>query len=300
MNSNVDTFLKIGDSHKVCEDYVLCGDLPDSKKYLIVSDGCSGSENTEMGSRILAHTAKKFIIDHFKDRNAMPFPKQSYMGTSIIHMSKLTADMLYLDTECLDATLVIGILDPERNWFRVYLYGDGVIVTRNEDDQIKIIENEFSSVDGKINNAPYYLSYQLDARRMGLYHAMRMEQIIRTRVFRPDGQEKQEYGQMTQIADDAQQYAYDFLSPIILDRSTDKYKTILLCSDGFSSFIQPGDNGMEPSNPLITAQEFTAFKNIRGQFLKRRVKRALRDLEQNYGSSHYDDLSVAGITFFEE
>jgi len=298
MNSNIDTFLKIGDSHKVCEDYVLCGELSDGKKYLIVSDGCSGSENTEMGSRILAHTAKKFIIDHFKYKN--PFPKQSYMGTSIIHMSKLTADMLYLDTECLDATLIIGIFDPERNWFLVFMYGDGVIVTRNEDDQIKIIENEFSSVDGKINNAPYYLSYQLDARRMGLYHAMRMEQIIRTRVFRPDGQEKQEYGQMHQIADDAQQYAYDFLSPIILDRSTDKYKTILLCSDGFSSFIQPGDNGMEPSNPLITAQEFTAFKNIRGQFLKRRVKRALRDLEQNYGSSHYDDLSVAGITFFEE
>ncbi len=57
---NIDTFLKIGDQHKICEDYIIQG--TDQVPLLILSDGCSSSDNTEMGARILCYLAKQYLF----------------------------------------------------------------------------------------------------------------------------------------------------------------------------------------------------------------------------------------------
>lgn len=288
MTSNTDIFLKIGDNHKVCEDYVLCGEASEGRKFLIVSDGCSSSKNTDMGSRIIAHVTKKFLMDRFADNRPHEMPEAGFMGSAIIHSAKLAASMLRMNTACLDATLVIGILDPVKNWFYVYAYGDMAILTKYSDEKLQIIDIEYTSEIESSQNAPYYLSYQLDDLRDIIYHDMKIDKIIRTRT---------KYKGGTEVIDDTSRVAYDYVHPIILDAN--QIKSILICSDGFSSFIQPGENGMVKSDPCTIAQEFTSFKNFRGEFLKRRIKRALSDLEQTYKASHYDDLSIGAITFEE-
>ena len=288
---NTDTFLQIGTSHKVCEDYVLHGEAEGGRKFLIVSDGCSSSDNTEMGARILCHLAKKFLLERFAGglQSLKDMPDQDVMASDIIYGAKLASGMLGLDLDCLDATLVVGIFEPVNQEFHIYIYGDADILMETKDNTIKIINIEYTSQIQKYSNAPYYLSYRLDEYRDDLYHRMKVDKIITTRTC--------ELKDFPEGWHDPCTVAYDYVQPMIF--SADELKSILICSDGFSSFVEPGENGMVKSNPFIIAANFLSFKNWRGEFLKRRMNRALKELEQTH-TTHYDDLSIAAISFLEE
>ena len=58
-NINVDHYMTIGSSHQVCEDYIISGTEP--FPYIILSDGCSSSKDTDIGARILAQCAKNYL-----------------------------------------------------------------------------------------------------------------------------------------------------------------------------------------------------------------------------------------------
>ena len=58
-----DTFIEIGSQHKVCEDYIIAKD-----NYIILADGCSRSENSDMGARILCYMAQQFQINQGTSR----------------------------------------------------------------------------------------------------------------------------------------------------------------------------------------------------------------------------------------
>jgi hypothetical protein len=285
---NVDTFLKIGDSHKVCEDFILSGEV-EGIQFIILSDGCSSSKDTDMGSRILCHITKKYLLDRFKKTTEMP--TASFLGFNVIHPAKLAAQMFELPPTCLDATLVVGIYEPLGKEIYVYAYGDMALAMETKDHKLKIIDIEYVSDIEGASNAPYYLSYQLDEKRDENYHNMKVDKIIRTRV-----SPIMDFPKIT--IDDGCSVAYDYVQPMIFDAN--ELKNILICSDGFSSFIEPGENGTVKSNPAIIANEFLSFKNIRGEFLKRRAKRALKELEQIHKASHYDDLSIGAFTFLED
>ena len=55
----IDSFLKIGHSHEQCQDYILTG--TDPCPYIILADGCSGAEDSDIGARLLCHTALKYL-----------------------------------------------------------------------------------------------------------------------------------------------------------------------------------------------------------------------------------------------
>ena len=44
MTLNLDTFIEIGDQHKVCEDYIIMGNDP--VPFIVLSDGCSKARVT--------------------------------------------------------------------------------------------------------------------------------------------------------------------------------------------------------------------------------------------------------------
>ena len=98
-----DTFLKIGDQHKVCEDYIIEGFLP--VPFIILADGCSSSRDTEMGARILCHLAKQYLYYRGCDLYELDYHK---MGSWVIHNAELTVRHLGLRAECLDATLIVS------------------------------------------------------------------------------------------------------------------------------------------------------------------------------------------------
>lgn len=264
---NIDTFLKIGDSHRVCEDYIVSGNSP--VPFLILSDGCSSSNNTEMGARILCHLAKQYLryrVDYLHD---LDYDK---MGRWIIHNAELTARQLGLKLSCLDATLIVSYeIDGVVS---VFMYGDGVVVAKNEKGDIQCDWVEFT------NNAPYYLTYLIDEFRDEIYHANKNSKGMHQSI---------DWESDTIITE----VAYD--SRIVLQYSTNAHPTIFICSDGIQSFIKkdPSERDVLPMQDVLP--DMMAFKNVKGEFLKRRLKRALKSLE-NDGIVHYDDLSIGAYT----
>ncbi len=267
---NTDTFLKIGDSHIVCEDYIISGNDP--VPFIILADGCSSSDNTEMGARILCHLAKQYLKYRGDDLYDLNYHK---MGNWIIHNAELTARQLGLKVGCLDATLIISYeLDGT---VYVYMYGDGSVIFKKNDGMIQVNAIEFS------NNAPYYLSYLIDDFRGEIYYQNKNQKVMEMTI---DG--GQSGTEMLPVL-----YAYD--AEVVLKYKVSENPTIFICSDGIQSFIKkdPSQRDVIPVHSFI--YDMMAFKNIKGEFLKRRLKRALKDLENN-GIVHYDDLSIGAYT----
>ena len=161
----IDIFLEIGHQHKVCEDYIISGNAPEP--FIILSDGCSSSNNTEMGARILCHLAKQYLRYRGNDLHNIDHKK---MGRWIIHNAEMTARQLGLTLNCLDATLMVSYFIDNRLY--VFVYGDGVIVLKKGD------EFSYYIVDFS-NNAPYYLSYLIDDFRNDLYHQNKNSKFVK-------------------------------------------------------------------------------------------------------------------------
>ena len=63
---NEDCYFEIGHSHTICEDYALTGKINENLSYAIVCDGCSASDTVDLGARILAHTAREYLISYYQ------------------------------------------------------------------------------------------------------------------------------------------------------------------------------------------------------------------------------------------
>jgi len=259
-----DTFLRIGHSHQVCEDYIISGETP--VKYVILSDGCSSSKNTEMGARILCHLAKQYLL-YRKDDYRFPSIDYNEMGSWIIHNAELTARQLGLTRNCLDATLIIAYIF--QGIYYIYMYGDGAVIIQGKDKKVSIMEVEFTK------NAPFYLSYKIDPERMDLFHKMGQDLLIK---------------HISHNINNENSYAYDY--KCLFSYDIQYFPNILICSDGLFSFMK----GTEPEQTIEIATDFLAYKSTKGEFLKRRLKRAIK-LYEAAGIFHNDDLSVGAFLY---
>ncbi len=271
---NIDTFLTIGSQHSVCEDYVLSG--THQLHYVILSDGCSSSPNTEMGSRILCYLARQYIRYRFTENPDTFYLDYDEMGKWIIHNAEMTARQLGLPRTCLDATLMVSYCNPidykSDPTVNILIYGDGFIVLVPKDGPVQICEVEF-----KPDNMPFYLSYYLDSTRLQAYHERKVSKFYNatrediTKYYWSD------------------EYAYDF--KIKQRLKVNEYKAILLFSDGLKSFIKKDRTHREIIQISDVIAGLVSFKNIKGKFLQRRVSKELKSLAEN-DIVHYDDLSI--------
>lgn len=260
-----DTFLEMGSQHKVCEDYIIKGNYP--TPYIILADGCSSSNNSEMGARILCHLAKQYLKYRKDDLHELD---QRKTGNWIIHNAEMTARQLGLSTSCLDATLIIAF--QLENRIQIFMYGDGVIIRKIRD------LTEVTTIDFAPANAPFYLSYLVDQERFDCYHDMKNE-LVKT-IFH-NGELKS-----------SETFAYD--AQIFFKGNA--FDTLFICSDGISSFI----SGDRTERKLISHMEILpnlmSFKNTKGEFLKRRAGKELKTLSKS-GIHHYDDLSIGAFHY---
>ena len=263
---NVDNFLSIGKQHKVCEDYIISNSKP--IPYVILSDGCSSSKDTDMGARIICHLAKQFIKYRRLEDISGIVPTDTYekLGSWVIHNAENIARGMGLDKTCLDATLIVLFSIGEKAY--VYVYGDGLVIYIDNKNVKKFYEISYS------NNAPYYLSYLIDPFRDDLYYDMKnYKSIIFNKI---EGNVKEE--------DNSR---YD--NPTSFIFSLEEYSHILISSDGLGSFINK--NNFEREDLSLIINEFTLFKNTKGEFIKRRSKKALKDIE----AQNSDDISIGGF-----
>jgi hypothetical protein len=249
---NTDSMFRIGDTHKVCQDYALHG-----KDYIVVSDGCSSSKNTDLGARLLCLSAKAYLISEFQ-KNQMT---ASDFGSRVINSAKKMMDALFLEEQCLDATLLYAYVRGED--IIVGAFGDGNILIEYKTGHVDVININFES------GAPYYLSYQLNKERDEKY-PIAFPGIMKVSPF-----------------------ALKYNDVISLSYHISDIKSVTLISDGYESFIKDKTKKYE-----IDVKEVIGFKNIKGDFLQRRVDKYLLQLKKQ-GIEHYDDLGLASMVFSE-
>lgn len=260
MNVSTDIFIEIGSQHKVCEDYIIKGMKPEP--FIILADGCSSSDNTEMGARLLCHLAKQYLRYRAEDLYSIDHKK---MGRWIIHNAEMTARQLGLNIACLDATLIISYyIDGE---VKIHMYGDGCIVLKRGGNF------NYTMVDFS-RNAPYYLSYLVDDYRNEIYHDLKNDLFI-TDITNEEPSEIR--------------WAYD--ANLEFNYKTSDFDTLFIASDGLSSFIDNNPTARTPHPIDEVTPGFMAFKNTKGEYLQRRMKKAMKHME-NMGIVHYDDLSI--------
>lgn len=259
----LDTVLKVGKSHKICEDYIIKG--YDPFPYIILSDGCSSSDDADIGARILCHLAKQYLT-HYE----FTVDDMQKMGDWVIYNAEMTIRHLGLRKSCLDATLIVALAVD--GGFQIYVFGDGSVITIKKGRYV-IYNYEYS------NNTPFYLSYQIDPMRREAFDSLG-GQFIHT-VINSDAEPL-----AMEMPPDTRASKWWWASDLDL---------MLVCSDGISSFLDPENNTMLSVESLI--ESFTSFKNTNGEFLKRRLlsrRGAISQLENN-GVHHIDDLSIGAM-----
>ncbi len=253
MNYQHDNIFLIGKTHKICQDYAYS-----DSSCLIITDGCSGSPNSDIGARILAQCAKTTLQE---------FTRMDYrqFGYSVITKARVISDAMRLNKECLDATLIVAF--PEEDYIRIFMYGDGVIInnqfTPSENLELKRVV--FAS------GAPYYLSYWIDKERLKGYH-----KEFNGPLFIKDSLSVMEAN-----------YDYETSFTYFTTRIT-------IASDGLTSFFSPS-MGIKIAEPDIVIS-MTSFKTLKGEFLKRRVLKVVQDYAKR-NIYHMDDIALASYTY---
>jgi len=264
----IDTFSEIGSQHKICQDYSVSSEDP--SPFIVLSDGCSSSKDTDMGSRILCHLAKQYFN---YNKHSFDYIQKDQLGDWVINNAEQTARHLGLTDTCLDATLIV--VYPMLSYLNIVFYGDGLVILEDSKGELEIFSIHYTL------NAPYYLSYKINPKRRLDYHNMKVTKKVLETVH---GKEIE--GEM----------AYD--NPFVLNINliTSGYRKIMICTDGIESFLK-GDEKPDKEMLNLIFKQCLSFKTTSGEFLKRRMSRVLKDLKSE-GWDHYDDLT-AGVILLE-
>lgn len=138
----INSFFQIGKEHKVCEDYALHGLLP--FPYVILSDGCSSNEFTDIGSRILSVITQK-NLSQFN-----PEKKELFLEEIIVQANE-AINLLGINKDALNGTLIL--IFNFNNKIYSMLVGDGCLIYSNKKNETISIIHEYEM------NYPYYLNY---------------------------------------------------------------------------------------------------------------------------------------------
>lgn len=307
MNFITDSYIEIGNSHNICEDYALDGIINNEMPYIIVSDGCSSSEMTDVGSRIMAHSCQKAIFERYRNIKdlvnllggdtstlGVHLRNEIYIKTKHIAMSVL--DQLGLPYSVCDATLLYAFIYDGRLY--VNGYGDGNIVL------------SYKTPDGSVNNywtrlsyesnAPFYISYDMDLIRKKSYMN---DERFGGKQFKIDKYliNSTEPGVPLEEQTEKADNWYNLETGTAIIQSL---QSITLASDGMESFSHshkrlcadpaPSSQEVESLKPYSMMRRMVAYKNHNGEFVKRRMKRLKQEVEKIQGE-HYDDVSSATI-----
>lgn len=255
----LDYIFSIGKEHKVCEDYVIV----DNEKIpmIIVSDGCSSSEFSDIGSRLLSFNAKNFINEHF-----LSLIENKDYAKEIFQQTFLYNKAISLNEKSLDCTLLFAFIYKEQ--LHYFVIGDGIV---NYKLNGEIHTKNFSFKDEKV----FYGNYFNNVSRLNFYKnsdlSLKIENISNSENHIEETKDYIYYNVL-----DINELDYFFLS-------TDG---LLSCSSDtiFSKQM---------------FFEFLDFKNLKGEFIQRRFKNWHKKINKE-GINHADDIGIAGFSFFKE
>lgn len=283
---NADSAFHIGSSHAVCQDYATAAACPPAahteapgplaRPYVILSDGCSSSPDTDIGARLLVKAAERTL----RELGGPPGRELGELHREAARLALKWAGALGLPARALDATLLTAHLDGQEMF--IGCSGDGVVCLQTWGGAVDVYSVSYPS------GYPLYPAYAHQPERLlALDSTGRPRKEVRH--FRSASVEER-----LQLCD-----VSDGDSPTeVFAVSADEYKYAALFSDGIHSFSRAGRaEGGGPCSPIpmeSVLPELISFKNTRGAFVGRRMKRFLKDC-QRQGWQHADDLTVGAL-----
>lgn len=272
-----DCAFQIGKTHRVCQDYAVAG-AANKSTFVLLADGCSSSQDTDIGARLLVQSAKRFL----PGPSAEDAIWMAYHDAAIAQAAACAESLGLLPT-CLDATLLT--ITATGGAFTACCHGDGVIALGRRDGGLEVYSVSYGA------SYPYYPSYRLDSARQQQWEKQAgNEKRIQHWAIGPDGLMAEE---------DTQASRNDF------ERWSGKaaeYRFVALLSDGAESFSETQETDTSrtprpvPLPPLLT--ELLAFKGSRGEFVQRRVTAFSKHCAARRWQ-HHDDFSL-GAVWLEE
>lgn len=276
---NFDHYFSIGTAHqslgRPCEDYALSGQLGPDVYFGVVADGCSGvSAHTDVGARALAWAFQRSLaqqpmvpFDHtFQQRLKYTFESMQY--------SPSPADYF--------ATLV-GVRASAQA-ATVLVHGDGAIALRYRDGRKALIELEWQ------HNMPMYLNYLLSEEALEQFSETHRASgaapfLQRTTVFTSAEQGVSVMSQTVQEFELLQVLGGHVLT---FNPAAEEIMDLVVLSDGYAQ--------VKDTPRLEVANSLLEFKNYNGEYLKRRMIRAFKDMRQG-DKLPQDDIGAAALHF---
>lgn len=259
-NMHTDGYFWIGSSHLVNQDYVNVGE-----KHIIVSDGCSGSPNTDWGSRFISKAA---------ERSLSYFPSEAFSFAVINEATKMRL-AAGLPEMCLDATLLVA---AEINGKVIAkAFGDGAMAFIREDNSIEVHSMEY------IKEAPFYVNY--------LNNKERMDGFAKVFGF---GQKLTKFTLKNKVVSNltvSEHESREFYTVEV----PDDVKIVLLMSDGVRTFFKRTPTGQEYIELCDVLVNLFDFKNYYGVFVERRCKKFSKVEMQKLEWVNIDDVAIAGM-----
>jgi len=275
---NADAFFSIGKTHMVCEDYARSGRTEEQHPYAIVCDGCSSSEDTDIGARALATSLAARIEDVCTGKHSV----DRVMSDAAAHAS-MALFAAKVGAHALDATVVAAyrVEKEGKEGVQVSMRGDGVVVARQRDGNLSI-----QTID-HLHNAPRYLNYDLDSVRMaGYVKKFGDKGVSKLTTHREDGWDR---AVTTEFEGHPTDWFFD----------AEVFDLVMVLSDGVHTFQQMVENGTSRNLVDIPVEDVVGhllkIKGTKGEFLKRRCHKFLTRHCVTHNWQHYDDFSAAAI-----
>ena len=209
-----------------------------------------------------------------------------------LNIARLMSTTSGLGDGCLDATL--GYVFADETYFRAFLAGDGAIAA------LKKSGEKWAAIIEYPSGAPPYLSYSLDEDRTQLYLKATNGCPFTIDTYEWEASIPYEKPEMVmpelyykETIEDEGMHSHFFAFP------RDEYDLIMVMSDGICSFQKPKNSEttkyFEPVDPIGVIDDLLDVKSPKGDFIKRRCKRVMKNLCLKAGWKHIDDFSVAAI-----
>lgn len=273
--SHADALFAIGKTHTVCEDYARAGlvhpeedEVRSHRPYAIVSDGCSSSEDTDFGSRLLTASAVHSLnmFDTLKAEWAI--------------WRALDRVMKPLHPNCLDATLLTAHEDKS-GVVQVFVAGDGVVVAKPRKGGLLVWVIDYQG-------APGYLTYLMDRTRFDLWINEGLgKRTVTTLNEKGEVVETEEH--QFKVQDD-EEGIRNFGWTIDFDPRD--FELVMLLSDGAQSFVDDKLN-LVPLTDVIP--HLLDIRMPKGKFLARSHRFFLAKTCPKLGWQNNDDFGSAAI-----
>jgi len=279
MIKNVDNFFYIGKSHTVCDDFSLSKSWDSSGETItlsIVSDGCSNSKNSDIGSRMLCSDIMRVcskVQENFENcKNTI------LSGLKFIFYDLMDRYGNIYGASFLDCTLLIALSNKDIT--EVFVFGDGSLLVDYRDHNSYRGGIEFYNFEFE-NNAPPYQSYRMNEERERRY--LKLAPTMTVEVF-------------SDIKENCSVRVHEqnLLSVKTFKFLHEDIYRLILCTDGVSSFSNKVTGEIKSFSDI--GKELIAIKNDTGVFLQRRAKRILEDMgKENFFNQ--DDFSACAILY---